>query len=235
MKTLPAAGRWLFAISIIAFGVQNIYYKGFVVGVGLTPKWIFAHTFWAYLMGALLIAGGLSIASGVLLRWGAFAVGAIYFAGVIFAHLPRINRVIGDIGERTVLLEPLAIGCAALLLGGFRGPYRAVFGATMIVFGVAHFQVPAFIASLIPHWMPARLFLAWFTGLAMAAAGISITIRWRLRLFSNLLGLMFLVWVVTLHAPRVVADLHNGDEWNSAFIALAMCGACWFIPEADER
>jgi hypothetical protein len=40
---------------------------------------------------------------------------------------------------------------------------------------------------------------------------------------------MFFLWVVILHAPRVYASLHNGDEWSSLFVALAMAGASFFI------
>jgi hypothetical protein len=40
---------------------------------------------------------------------------------------------------------------------------------------------------------------------------------------------MFFLWVVVLHAPRVCASLHNGDEWSSLFVALAMAGASFLI------
>jgi hypothetical protein len=40
---------------------------------------------------------------------------------------------------------------------------------------------------------------------------------------------MFFLWVVVLHAPRVAASLNNGNEWNSAFVALTMCGAGWIL------
>ena len=49
------------------------------------------------------------------------------------------------------------------------------------------------------------------------------------RLGAVLLGVMFLLWVVVLHAPRVLGSLHNGDEWSSAFVALAMSGGSFMI------
>jgi hypothetical protein len=73
------------------------------------------------------------------------------------------------------------------------------------------------------------MFWAAFTGIAMIAAGLSIIARWQRRLSSGLLGLMFFLWVVLLHAPRVAANVSNGNEWNSAFVALAMCGAAWIL------
>jgi uncharacterized membrane protein len=99
----------------------------------------------------------------------------------------------------------------------------------MIFFGIAHLQVPHFIATLIPAWIPGAYFLSWFTGFSFIAAGLSIIARWQIRLASMLLGLMFFLWVVVLHAPRVAASPHNGNEWNSLLVALAVCGASWSI------
>jgi uncharacterized membrane protein len=230
IENLALAGRLFFAIAMVAFGIQNFYYTGYLKGLELTPEWAPAHTFWAYLDGALLIAGGICIAVKVKMRLGALLVAAVYFSSVLLVRLPRIGLTLRDIGERTVLLEPIAIGCGALFLAAaFLPGARVLFGITMIIFGIAHFQVPRFIASLIPPWIPGAYFLAWFTGFAFIAAGFSMITRWRSRWASILLGLMFFLWVVVLHAPRVAASPHNQDEWNSLFIALALCGASWIL------
>lgn len=70
--------------------------------------------------------------------------------------------------------------------------------------------------------MPARLFLAYFTSLAFLAAALSFAIGIVMRLAGILLPAMFLIWVVELHAPRVAHVLHNGNEWASMIVALAM-------------
>jgi hypothetical protein len=156
MGLIKVVGRWFFAVSIVAFGFQNIWFKGFVKGLELTPEWAPGHTFWAYLMGAVLIGGGIGIA--MKSRAGAIAVGFVYFASVVVLRLPRIGLTIHDLGERTVLLEPLALGCGAFVLAGMRGPYRVLFGLSMIVFGIDHLQVLPFIAKLIPTWIPGGCF-----------------------------------------------------------------------------
>ncbi len=221
----------MFAISMVAFGFQNIWYKGFVKGLELTPEWAPGHTFWAYLIGAVLIGGGVSIAVRKKARLGAAALGLLYFASVVFLRLPRIGLAMHDLSERTVLLEPVAIGCGAWLLTGMRGPFRVLFGIVMIVFGIDHFEVLPFIAKLIPTWIPGAMFWSAFTGAALVAAGLSIITRWRMRWGAGLLGLMFFLWVVVLHGPRVIASFQNGNEWNSLFVALAMCGASWILVE----
>jgi hypothetical protein len=42
---------------------------------------------------------------------------------------------------------------------------------------------------------------------------------------------MFLLWVFLLHLPRVAAAPHNGNEWTSLFVALAMSGGALLIAE----
>jgi hypothetical protein len=78
-------------------------------------------------------------------------------------------------------------------------------------------------------WWRALHFLGrYFFAVCMVAfgvlAGLSIITRWQMRLASFLLGLKFLLWVVVVHAPRIAASPHNGNEWNSALVALAICG-----------
>jgi hypothetical protein len=51
------------------------------------------------------------------------------------------------------------------------------------------------------------------------------------RLAASLLGLMFLLWVLLLHSPRVAGAAHNGNEWTSLFVALAMSGAAFLVAE----
>jgi uncharacterized membrane protein YphA (DoxX/SURF4 family) len=229
---LPHFGRIFFALCMVAFGVQNIFYTGFVKGLELTPEWVPAHTFWAYLDGVLLFVGGIGIAIRVKARLGAVLVAAVYFASVVFLRIPRIGLTVHDIGERTVLFEPLTIGCGALFLAGmFLPAARILFGISMIVFGIDHFQVLSFIATLIPAWIPGRLFWSAFTGAAFIAAGLSIVTRWQMRVASFLLGLMFFLWVLVVHAPRIAASPHNGNEWNSGLVALAICGAAWILTE----
>ena len=113
-----------------------------------------------------------------------------------------------------------------------RGPglaWTVFYGVPLIVFGIQHFLYAQFISTLIPVWIPRRLFWAYFVGTAFIAAAVSIATKGQARLAAILLGAMFLSWVIIVHAPRVAAHLRNGNEWTSAFIALAMCGGAWIV------
>jgi uncharacterized membrane protein YphA (DoxX/SURF4 family) len=101
---------------------------------------------------------------------------------------------------------------------------RILFALSMVVFGWSHLLIPAFIATLIPTWIPWHFFWVYATAGVFFAAAISIVIKRFTRITASMLGLMFFLWVVVLHGPRVAAALHNGDEWNSLFVALAISG-----------
>lgn len=245
MDTLPRWGRFFFALSLVAFGFQNVWYKGFVKGLEMTPEWLPGHAFWAYLWGVALIAGGVSIAVKWRTCLAATLVAMVYFASVVLFGSPTV--ALYDVGGRTRVLESLTLGCGALVLAvatnfeskGFprwhraietaAAPARVLIGISMVIFGLDHFQVFRFIVSLIPSWLPGATFWAAFTGLAFIAAGVSIITRWQIRLGTMLLGLMFFLWVLILHGPRVAAQLGNGNEWNSGFVALAICGVAWML------
>lgn len=110
-----------------------------------------------------------------------------------------------------------------LLLGRF------LFAFSMLVFGAQHFTYAAFIATLIPAWIPFHLFWVYFTGTGFIIAGVSVAAGILAPLASIGLGLMFLLWFLLLHAPRVAASPRNGNEWTSALVALAISGGSFLL------
>jgi hypothetical protein len=102
---------------------------------------------------------------------------------------------------------------------------------SLVVFAVQHFMYAGFVAMLIPAWIPGRLFWAYFTGAAFVAAALAMTTKVMARLASLLLGVMFLLWVLILHVPRVAHAMHDGNEVTSLFVALAMSGIGFILTE----
>src|SRR6185312_1921068 len=95
----------------------------------------------------------------------------------------------------------------------------------LVIFSVLHFKYAFFISNLIPRWIPERFFLANFVGLCFLCAAVAFATGIRARLAGYMLAAMFLIWVAILHGPRVAASPHNGNEWTSMLIALAMAGS----------
>src|SRR6266436_5050230 len=102
---------------------------------------------------------------------------------------------------------------------------RIFVAVSLVVFGVQHFLYGGFVAGLVPAFMPGRLFWAYFVGAAFFAAAAGILYQRLARPAATLLGVMFFLFVVLLHIPRIAAHPSDGNEWTSGFVALAMSGA----------
>jgi uncharacterized membrane protein len=102
----------------------------------------------------------------------------------------------------------------------------------MVVVGVQHIMYAHFVSTLVPAWIPARLFWACFVGAAFLATALSQFTRVLARWSATLIGIMFSVFVLIVHAPRVAGAMHNGNEWTSLLIALAMAGTSFILVDA---
>lgn len=115
---------------------------------------------------------------------------------------------------------------------------RIFVAVSLVVFGVQHFMYGGFVATLVPAFMPGRLFWAYFVGVAFLAAAAGILYKLMARPAATMLGVMFFLFVVLLHIPRIVGNSSNGNEWTSGFVAMAMCGGAWILASAaplEER
>jgi uncharacterized membrane protein len=106
------------------------------------------------------------------------------------------------------------------------------YAAPLAVFGAEHLTDAADIMQLIPSWIPARLFWAYFVGVALIAAGLSLSLKRYLRLTGSLVALMFFLFVVIMHIPGVVGHPQDRFFWAIVFRdssfgagALALAGA----------
>jgi uncharacterized membrane protein len=243
LEKIIAQGQIIFGIVMVALGVVNLFCAHFGLAIAGVP-WVPVHPFLGYISGVALVAAGAAIAANLHSRLMAILLGYFFLACILFRALPLVFANLGDWSVYGILCEALALGASAWTLVQVlpptssrweivlskvtaSGPY--LFAVCLVVFGSIHFLVARFIATLIPAWIPGSLFFTYLTGTALIVSGICIAIRRLDEWAGFLLGVMFLLWFMVLHSPRVAADPHNADEWSSAFIALGMCGGSWII------
>jgi len=204
-------GPPFFSIAMVFFGVQYLRYGHYAGGLPPVQPWAPGGAVGAYIAGVILIVGGLSILLGKKPRCGATMIGIVF--SVVRGHPPRA----------TPPRHPVQ----------WHGPYPCLRASrpqlSTIVFGIQHFMYAEFIATLVTSWIPAHLFWVHFTGVGMIVVGLAVITGILGQLAATWLGIMFLLWVLVLHAPRVAAALHNGDEWNSMVVALAFSGASFIV------
>lgn len=221
-------GRLFLAIAFILFGIQHFFYVIHTGPVAGSP-WILGRPLWAAVMGAFLLLVGVLLAVDKIVQFASGLLAAVLFLYVIFLYVPGLVAHLHDPGRWTSSAELICLCGAAVMLAGLKTVGRLFYAIPLVVFAIQHFLYAHFIATLIPVWIPYHLFWAYFVGAAFIAAAVSIATLGQAQLASTLLGIMFLLWVIVLHAPRVAAHLGSGKEWTSAFVALAMSGGAWII------
>lgn len=96
--------------------------------------------------------------------------------------------------------------------------------APLATFAGEHLAGPRFLMELVPHYMPARLFWAYFVGVALLAAALSLSLKKYVRLSAPLLAAMFFLFVLMMDIPATIAHPHNRQFWTLALRETAFGG-----------
>ena len=146
--------------------------------------------------------------------WMCFA-GLIYLVAGVFLLRKEINAAHG--WDKLITLGPVFIA------------------VPLAVFAPEHFHGPEFVQNMVPSWMPAHLFWAYFVGCALLAAATSLTVRKYVRLSSTLLGLMFFLFVCIIYTPSALAHAKDRFAWTYALRDLSFAGGAWALAGIHSR
>ncbi len=149
--------------------------------------------------------------------WGMILAGILALAAGLALVRPRIAAATGP--GKVLALGPV---------------FEAV---ALAMFAAEHFTAARDLMPIVPHWLPAPLFITYFVGVALLAAAISF-IAWRhVRLSASLLALLFLLIVITVDVPAIPKNFHSHIFWTLtvretcfASGALVLAGSLWARP-----
>jgi uncharacterized membrane protein len=96
--------------------------------------------------------------------------------------------------------------------------------APLAVFAGEHLAGPRFLMELVPPYMPARLFWAYFVGVALLAAALSLSLKKYVRWSAPLLAAMFFLFVLMMDIPAAIAHPKNRLFWTLALRETAFGG-----------
>ena len=129
--------RYVVGSAALFFGAEHFLHPQFVpvVPLGLAmPAWIPFHRFWAYAVGAMLLAAGFAMFTNWHARRLTTWLGIVVFAVVLLVYLPILLAHPSDIGvAMNYFADTLAVGGNFLILAGsmpkagFRLPSRQEF------------------------------------------------------------------------------------------------------------
>jgi uncharacterized membrane protein len=139
-----------------------------------------------------------------------------YFAGAILLAIGLTKIIKDDLAQKHGL--------------GMTAPFGRMFYALpMGVFATQHFTNPKLVASIVPSWMPFHTFWVYLVGTAIIAAVLSILLEIHARLAATLLGCMFLLFVVLMHIPNIVAAHGARLFWVIGLRDLAFSGGAFAL------
>ena len=251
-------GRLFFAVGLIAWGIQHLVSGDFVTRVVPTwPSWIPGRTFWAYAVGAGLIVAGALIILHMKARTAALTFGVLAFLSFVLLHLPlaakdglwggswtsagkalvmcggawciAVSLAAAERGTPSRLLASAKVREGLVIWG------RLCLGAFMILCGIQHFMYVAFVATLVPTWIPGAVFWTYFAGVALIAGGGGIVVPQVTRPAAVLSGAMIFSWVFLVHVPLALRNPHDPGIVASVFEALAFSGVAFLLAGLADR
>jgi uncharacterized membrane protein len=247
---IASAGHAAFAVLMIWLGAMGLSTGTFVQVWQPVPAWVPARTALAYLCAFISLASGL----GLLWRRTAAVAARVIFASLLvwllvlrltnlfFQHpLVLVAWTFGSTGVMVAAAWVLYVWFAGdhdrQLLGFIaddRGVHiaRALYGLSLIPFGLAHFMYLDATTVLIPNWLPWHVAWAYFTGAAFIAAGLAVTVGVVGRLAAALSALQMGLFSVIVWVPRVLAGPLNDFQWGEFVVTWALTAGAWVVADS---
>ncbi|HEY1649766.1 MAG TPA: hypothetical protein VGF96_17415 [Terracidiphilus sp.] len=155
------------------------------------------------------------------------------------AKLTAISPVALAMCGAGILVFLVALWAARADIARARGLDKVValgnlcFAVPLAVFGALHLAEVDFVLPIVPSYMPGRLFWAYFVGIALVAASLSIATKIQVRWSGLLLGIMMFLFVALLDIPGALANPHDRFGWTLLIREMSFgCGGLVFAGNA---
>jgi len=103
------------------------------------------------------------------------------------------------------------------------------FAAPLAVFGALHLSDVKAVLPGVPSYMPWRLFIAYFVGVALLAASLSIATQIQVRWSGLLFGIMMFLFVGMLMIPGALANPKDRFAWTIVLRESSFGGGGWIL------
>ena len=254
---IASAGHAFFAAVMIWLGVMGLGKGAFVQIWEPVPRWVPMRELLAYLCAVISLGSGL----GLIWRRTAAVAARVIFASLmvwlLVLRLPNlffetpVVLVAWTFGSTAVMAaaawvlyvwfagerDRQRLGLGLGLLTGDTGVRmaRALFGLSLIPFGLAHFMYLDATTVLIPHWLPWHAAWAYLTGATFIAAGLAVTVGVLGRLAAVLSTLQMGLFSLIVWVPRAwkggLDDFQRGE-----FVATwALTAGAWVVADSYRR
>jgi uncharacterized membrane protein len=228
MPDLDKLGLWLLAAGTATLGVIGVATEQLIEGLQPAEA---VNRMVALVNGGILLVTGANLLIAKFRGRGAILLGALMVVSLA-VQIPGLLAAPADVTLWVSAAQTLAIVATLWLLtqpddGIARLAARVVTAAMLLLFGAVHLMYPQAIAGLIPAWMPGQAWWPYVTGVLQIVAGLAILGGVEGRHAAELVGAMFVSWVLVVHLPRIAAAPTSRSEWTFMAIALVLAGVVW--------
>lgn len=86
---------------------------------------------------------------------------------------------------------------------------KYLFAIPFLIFGILHLVNAQSMAGFVPGFIPGGVFWVYLTGIAFIAASVSLFVNKQVKLAMQLLALLLIIFVLTIHIPAVMESMNN--------------------------
>jgi uncharacterized membrane protein len=146
-----------------------------------------------------------------------------------------LSRTVSSMCTAGIVISWIALWAAKADITQARGLEKIValsnlcFAAPLAVFGALHLAAAESLMSMVPSYMPWRLFWAYFFGFALLAASLSIATKIQVRWSGLLFGIAMFLFVAMLDIPGSLANPRDRFGWTLTIREMSFGAGGWIL------
>ena len=247
---IASVGHAVFAGTMIALGILGLAKGDFAPIWQPVPQGLPAREALAYLCSFI------SLACGVGLLWrrtAAISARALFvylllwlllFKARFILQAPTVEVSYQTCGETAVIVAGAWVLYAwfaadrdkrwvAFAIGdkGVRMA-RVLYALALIAFGLSHFAYVNMTAPLVPAWLPAHVFWAYFTGGTFLAAAAAVLVGVWARLAAALSALQVGLFTLLVWGPILAAGHISAQHWGEFVVSWTITAGAWVVADS---
>lgn len=247
-------GQILLAVGLIALGSLGLIAGDFALQWQPVPSWVPWRLGLANLAAMLDLICGVGLLFRPAMRASARVLLFYFLAWFLLLKTwqvfaaPFVEANWNGLGEIAVLVSAGMVldspmGRTRVQTGGDARHLtrlklaRVVFGVALIPIGLSHFFYGAFVAGMVPSWLPLKLAWAYLCGVGHLAAGVGVLLGVFPRLAATLEAVMIMVFTLLVWVPGLAKAPTAQLPWTEVIISWILGAAAWVVADsyAGER